>query len=176
MRFNLGKTIKSVALGSALAAVATTGFAATDGVPGTTSTGTLDIDLIIADQVRISGMSDILLPFTGGDAIGASDACIYRNTTGTYQIIATGDGAGGAFTLTDGTTPVAYAPTFDDGTGASALVSATALTAQSGADNEINCANTGLNASVGVTVDGTDAAALAAGTYAGTLTLVVSPE
>ena len=86
---------------------------------GFNSTGTLDINLDVNDEVRISNLTDINLGvFTGVDAVGSSAACVYRNGTGNYQLTASGDGVAGAFTLTDGVSTVAYAVTYDDGGGA----------------------------------------------------------
>lgn len=178
MRTTLANSLKTAALGAALTAMASIGHAATQGTPGATSTGTVNINLIVNNQVRISALTDITLPFLGPDAVGTSDACIYRNTTGSYQITATGSGGGNAFTLDDGGgTTIAYLPEYDDGTGFQTMVTGTPLTTQTGADNDVDCANVaGSNGVVQVTVDGPTAAALPSNTYAGVLTLVVAPE
>jgi hypothetical protein len=178
MRTTLAKSLKTAAVGAALTAMASIGHAATQGTPGATSTGTVNINLIVNNQVRISALTDITLPFLGPDAVGASDACIYRNTTGTYQITATGNGAGNAFLLDDGSgVTIPYITEYDDGSGFQAMTTGSPLTTQTGADNDIDCANVaGSNGVVQVTVDGPTAAALPSATYAGVLTLVVAPE
>lgn len=178
MRPSFGKFAKTLVAGGIAAAMASTAIAATDGVAGFTSTGTLDISIQVDDEVRISNLGDILLgTFAGVDAVGSSAACIYRNSATTYQITGSGNGAANAFTLTDGTNTVDYSVTFADAlTAPASLASGVALTGQDGADNDAACANTGNNATIEVTVAAADAAALPAGAYAGTLTLVVAPN
>ena len=162
-------------------------IAATDGVVGTTSTGTLDIQVDVDDLVRISGLSDILLTFdaTGtGDVIGSSTACIYRNGAGDYNVTASGSGAASAFTIQNGAavpTVIAYTVAWDDavtGTNTSAVTALTPLTGQSGANTVADDCSTGggANAFVEITIPRADLSAAPAGTYNGTLTLVVEAE
>lgn len=180
MRHSLGKLAKGFAVGGIAAAMASTAFAATDGVAGFTSTGTLDISIQVDDEVQISNLADIVLgTFGGTDASGTSAACIYRNSAPSYQITGTGNGTANAFTLTDGTSTVPYSVSFSDeasGASAASLTSGVALTAQTGADVSPTCATAGDNAQIAVTVAAADAATLPAGSYAGTLTLVVAPN
>ena len=160
------------------ACMSTTVLAATDGLVGFNSTGTLDINLDVNDEVRISNLTDINLGvFAGVDAVGSSAACVYRNGTGNYQLTASGDGAAGAFTLTDGVSTVPYSVTYDDGGGALGASTGIALTGLTGGDpGSATCAGTGNNGTVTVTVTAADASGLPAATYAGTLTLLVAPE
>ncbi|MEO1576247.1 MAG: hypothetical protein AAFU65_14975 [Pseudomonadota bacterium] len=169
---------KSVLLAAAFVGLGSTALAATDGAVGFNSTGTVDITLQVNDEVRISNLTDINLGvFAGADAIGSTDACVYRNGTGFYRITASGSGAGGAFSLTDGTNSVGYSVEFDDGTGAVAMAASTPMVGRTGADPaSATCATTGNNATVTTTVTAADGAALPAGTYTGTLTLLVAPE
>ncbi len=169
---------KTVLLAAAAAGLGSTALAATDGAVGFNSTGTVDITLNVNDEVRISNLADINLGvFGGADAVGSTDACVYRNGTGAYRITASGSGAAGAFTLTDGTNTVGYSVNYDDGTGALAMASATPMIGRTGADpSSATCATTGNNATVTTTVAAADGAALPAGTYTGTLTLLVAPE
>lgn len=169
---------KTVLLGAATAGLGLSALAATDGTVGFNSTGTVDITLAVNDEVRISNLADINLGvFGGADAVGTTDACVYRNGTGAYRITATGSGAASAFSLTDGTNSVGYSVEFDDGTGAVAMGASTPMIGRTGADPaSATCATTGNNAVVTTTVVATDAAALPAGTYTGTLTLLVAPE
>ncbi len=177
MRFSFNKAAKGLLIGGVAAAVASGAYAATDGTAGFTSTGTVDINLQVNDEVRISNMIDIPLGiFAGADATGSTGACIYRNSAATYQITATGDGVANAFTLADGPNSVPYSVSYTDNTATSSVTSGVALTARDGADNDVNCLNTGDNATVAVTVTAANAATLPAGTYAGTLTLVVAPN
>ncbi len=115
MNKSLAKAAKSLVTGGIAAALASGAFAATDGVPGFSSTGTLDISISVLDEVRISNLGDILLgTFAGVDASGTSGACIYRNSSTIYQITASGNGTANAFTLTDGAISVGYTVTYAD--------------------------------------------------------------
>lgn len=178
MNSSSGRYLRGVLAAAVAVGLGATATAATDGTVGFNSTGTVVITLDVNDEVRISNLTDINLGvFAGVDASGSSAACVYRNGTGAYQITATGDGVAGAFTLTDGTNTVAYSVDFDDGSGALAMTSGTTLAGRTGADpGSATCATTGNNANVTATVLATDAATLPAGTYAGTLTLVVAPQ
>lgn len=179
MKKSLAIAAKGLLTGGIAAALASGAFAATDGVVGFSSTGTLDISITVDDEVRISALNDILLgTFAGADSTGSSVACIYRNSATTYQITASGDGVANAFTLTDGTSTVDYSVTYADASATPvSMASGIALSAQDGADDDVDCANTGGdNAEIGVNVAAADAASLPAGNYAGTLTLVVAPN
>jgi len=176
----LNRLIRNAALGVAVAAFCGSAYAATQGAVGGNSTGSLDITVTVNDEVRISNLVDINGVFDGtNDIVGSSPACVYRNGTGLYQITASGSGAAGAFTITDGVfpTPIPYTVTYDDGSGASAMATGVTLAGQTGADPASDtCAGTGDNGTVGVTIAATDIVAAPAGSYTGTLTLVVAPE
>jgi len=179
MSFSFSKAAKGLVAGGVAVMIAANGFAANDGVVGPTSTGDLNIELTILDEVRISNLSDIVLgTFAGADLSGNSGACVFRSGTGNYEITADGSGAGGAFELSDGTNSVPYTVTYDDGTGAAALTSGTALTGQTGGDPASDTCATiaGDNGSIDVNVLATDMASLPAGAYNGLLTLTVAPE
>lgn len=178
MNKGLKNAIRGLLVGGVAAGISGVALAATDGVVGFNSTGTLDITLNVNDEVRISNLADIDLGvFAGADAVGSSAACIYRNGTGNYQLTASGDGAAGAFTLTDGVATVPYSVTYDDGAGPQAATTGVTLTGLTGADPASSiCAGTGNNANVSVTVAAADATGIPASSYIGTLTLLVAPE
>ncbi len=175
MRSNLKQAIRNIALGGAIAAISSGSFAATDGTVGFTSTGDLDIELVVADEVRISGMSDLTLNFSGTDETATSDACIYRNSGTAYQITGTGDGAGNAFELTDGTNIVPFAVTIDDGDTSVSMPAGSAVTRTNADQLDTDCFTNGPNAQISVTVTAANALALPAASYLGTLTLLVAP-
>lgn len=175
------KGVRGLVVAGAVMALSTTAsFAATQGTTGGNSTGTLDISVDVNDEVRISNLTDITGVFDGtNDVVGSSSACVYRNGTGLYNITATGDGAGNAFTLTDGViaTPIPYAVDYNDGSGAIPLTAGVTSSGMSGADQSSDtCATTGNNATISVTVAAADLLPAPAATYVGTLTLVVAPE
>ncbi len=180
MGYDMGKTIKKLAIGGLIAASATGAMAATQGTTGFISTGDLFITLTVNDEVKISNLADINLGvFAGVDAVGTSPACIYRNTGSAYSLTATGSGAGNAFELTDpgATTSVAYTVAYDDASGFSGMATGVALnsTGAAGADNDCATNPGGDNGLVQVTVSAAAGAALPALVYTGTLTLVVAP-
>ena len=178
MNKGIRKAIRGLVVGGVAVGLSSVALAATDGVVGFNSTGTVDISLDVNDEVRISNLTDINLGvFAGVDAVGSSAACVYRNGTGNYNLTASGDGAAGAFTLTDGTNTVPYSVTYDDGSGAAAATAGAVLAGLTGADPASDtCAGTGNNGTIEVTVAAADAAGLPAATYAGVLTLLVAPE
>lgn len=178
MNKGLKNAIRGLVVGGVAVGLSGVALAATDGVVGPTSTGTVDISLDVNDLVRISNLTDINLGvFAGVDAVGTSPACVYRNGTGNYNLTASGDGTAGAFTLTDGTNTVPYSVSYDDGSGAAPATSGAVLGGLTGADPASDtCGTTGNNGTIEVTVAAADAAGLPAATYAGTLTLLVAPE
>ncbi|MFZ1426724.1 MAG: hypothetical protein WAS21_08160 [Geminicoccaceae bacterium] len=157
-------------------------MAATDGTLGDTSEGSSDIDLTLPPTVKLTGVGDITLA-PNADALAANvtmfdDVCVYSNVTAArnFTVTASGDGAANAFTVTDGTTPIAYTVTFKAGTGGTG----TALTAGTVSGNFANGANNydctgGATSSFDVTFSPDAMQAGFAGDYTGTLTLLVSP-
>ena len=176
----LRKAIKHIAAVGALAAVASNVSAVpVQGTTGYTSTGSLDITLNVNDEVKISNLSDVTMDFTGSDpTTGTSSACIYRNSATAYSVVATGDGAGNAFTLTNGTDTFAYEVFWDDEDGSDQLTSGSAHSADNafGTDNDCATRPGGDNVSITISVDASDVTSLPADSYIGTLTLLVSPN
>ncbi len=179
--------MKKILLASAIAAtsvISSTAIAATDGTVGGTSTGTTVINVIVNDSVQISGLRDLGGTFDGVNAVVDSDtACVYRNGTGLYQVTGTGDGAGGAFTITNGSDTIPYAVNWNDvptaglAAGGANLTSGAPLSGQTGADtSETSCTTGGDTAAVEVTVAASDLLGVTNGTLTGTLSLLISPE
>jgi hypothetical protein len=188
--FHSGKPMKrflrvsaAAALSSVLVfAVAMPAGAATQGVVGSTSTGSVAITATVPNLVRISSLDDIALgTWSGsGDMTGSDNACVW-STTRKYQITATGSGTAGAFTLTNGgATPstiaysVQWAGTSGAGSG-SAMTSGTALTGQTTSTTSTTCGGS-TNSTLLIRVLDADLSSAPAATYTGTLTLVVAPE
>ena len=102
----LGGAIAFAATGSAAAAVTPT-----QGSLGATSQGQVGISATIPQRVQISGLADFsfgtLDPATAAST--PENVCVWSNTaTKGYSITATGSGATNAFTLSNGTTTLAY--------------------------------------------------------------------
>lgn len=172
------KFAQKVAVASTAAALfAGSAFAATQGTIGATSTGSVDINAVIPNLIQISNLNDINLgTWSGsGDMTGNDENCVWSTTRG-YNLTATGSGAANAFTITDGSNTIAYSVAWDDvDTNDQAVTSGDALAGQATDALTTNCLG-GDTANVTVTVAEADAAAAPAGSYSGTLTLVVAPE
>lgn len=157
--------------------------AASDGALDTTSTGDTFITLGVTNLVRITGVSDINLgTYSGsGDLSQADDVCVWTNQSGgNYKVLAQGDGASNAFTLTGQIgSPLPYAVRWNGTTGTAsntALVADTLSAAFSGASTtSSNCAG-GSTANFQVILDGADLLAAKPGIYTGVLTFVISPS
>jgi spore coat protein U-like protein len=163
--------------------MASPAIAESQGSLGSTSTGSVSISATVPGRVQISGLTDILFGTVDPTAAAASaeDVCVWSNTSGRgYTVAASGDGASNAFTLTDGTNDLAYAVEWADSAGQSsgtALVSGTALGGlASSATNPTCSAGPAATASLIVRMGAADLQAAVAGSYAGTLTLVVAPQ
>ena len=123
-----------------------------------------------------------------GSAYAATQGAVGGNSTGSLDITVTVNDEVRISNLADingvfdGTndvfpTPIPYSVTYDDGSGASAMATGVTLAGQTGADPASDtCAGTGDNGTVEVTIAATDIVAAPAGSYTGTLTLVVAPE
>ncbi|TQV89035.1 hypothetical protein [Aliikangiella coralliicola] len=163
----------------ALGVASTSAMAATQGTLGATSTGDLIISLDIDNLVRVSNLNDINLGnFNGGagDLSGSDTFCVYRNGAGNYNINMSGSGAANAYTLASGANTLPYAVEFVNGATTTAMATGTALTGQTGANTTSDTCGGADNVSLNVTVANGDLAAAPAGTYTGTLTIVVAPE
>lgn len=89
------KKLNTIVTGVAFAASLFAGnaMAATDGTLGATSSGTSVVSLTVADNVKITGISDIALgSWSGtGNLVGSTSYCVYRNGGDSYSITATTD-------------------------------------------------------------------------------------
>ncbi len=165
-------------------AIAGNSFAATDGVLGPTSTGTVDINVDVGTQVRITGLQDMTGNFyVTGDITDSTPACIYRNSGADYEITATSSfGVGTNFFLDDGAgNVVLYDVDFDDGSGATDLDNAVTDSTFTGADqvSETCVGSGGSNAVVSITVPELGVNGLGAATdglYTDVLSIEVAPR
>lgn len=159
-------------------------YAATDGTLGTSSTGSLSITITIPARVQITKLRDLQPPtFTGSGARSeGADLCIYTNSTaGRYRVTAVGSGSGGAFKIKNQTTleELDYALNWNDQNGTSGGVpisSGTALTNQTGADTASTNCSGGTNSNLQVTFSEQNLLAAEAGTYSGSLSIMVEPD
>ena len=178
MENKMKKLMRATAL---IAGMTTTGvvIAATQGTVGGISTGDLDIDVTINDEVQISNLTDLTGTFTGVDMTLTDTACVYRNAGGDYTVTAQGDGAANAFTITDGATVVPYTVQWSSDGGTTFESLATSVTSASHTGNaapDCSAAPAGDNVTIQVDLAAIDLVAAAAGTLSGTLTLTVAPN
>lgn len=174
------------AIGTALfLAVPSAALAATQGSLGATSSGTVGISATIPARVQISGLSDFgfgtLDP--GSAASTAKNVCVWSNTgTKGYNVTATGDGTASAFTLSNGSTTLAYGVEWAGSSGQStgtSLTTNTALTGLTSTATTPTCASgpaTTASLIVKFSTAQLQAAVGSATAYTGTLTLLVAPE
>lgn len=154
------------------------------GTTGTTSTGTLDIDLVKNNNVRISNLSDIDF---GTTAVVPTEQfislCVY-STTGGYSLTASSEhGTGTDFRLANAGDSdfITYNVLFNDAdTGAigdaTDLNHTTPLTTQTGANTTSDTCGGGTNSRLFVDIDATSFGNAGADTFADVLTLTVAPE
>jgi len=165
-------------------------LAAEQGTLGETSEGSSDIEVEIQNMIQITDIDDITVEYgpTGSAGNGfpngistGDDVCIYTNQVDTtYLVTATGDGAGGAFTIESAAEDtIAYEVFWGDSDDPSAA--AVALT--SGVENATqftNATNTfpcvTNNASFRIAMTHSNLMNVPAGVYEGTLTINVVPD
>jgi hypothetical protein len=171
----------TIGFGALVGETTRSSFAATQGTIGATSDGALNITLTIAILARVSGIDDIDLgTWSGsGDLAISDDICVWASGGG-YSITASGDGAGGAFTLGSGDNTVEYSVKWADGGGSesgTALSSNAALEGQTSTATSSDCdGGNDPSATVAVEIAENQLAGAAGGSYSGTITLVVAPE
>jgi hypothetical protein len=160
------------------------GWQATTGL----SVGILLLQLALATpataKVRITGLSDVSFGTISNltiDAVQAQSVCVYSNgPSNSYGVRADGSGAGGAFTLTNGVTTMAYDVRWSSQSGQSngtVLSPGVILSSQTTNAQNQTCSNgPPTTASLIVTLPATSLSSAGAGNYSGTLTLIVSEE
>lgn len=141
---------------------------------------TINFSLTIAGVVRISQLNDINLgTFDGISNLAASDSlCVFRNFPGAYGVRVSGQGTGGAFVVVNGTSQVPVAVTWNDGTGAAALMAGALLSGRANAYSaDPDCAGGAANNAVlGVSVLAIDMQVADPGLHSGVLTVTVEVQ
>jgi hypothetical protein len=136
------------------------------------------------DKVRITGLTDVAfgsIANLGADAVRSQSLCLFSNSsTNGYNVTATGTGSGGAFTLTSGALSLPFDVQWSSSSGQSSgsqLSPNVPLTGQVSTASQQTCSSgPATSASLIVILRATALSSATAGTYAGTLTLLVSPE
>lgn len=154
--------------------------AVTQGDLNPTSTAQFNVQIVIPEQVRISGLSDINFgTYSGtGNLESDQDICVYSNiVNGRYDITTQGDGAGNAYTLTNGGDTIPYSVFWSPSTGPSGgtpMTATTTLTNQLNANTQTDdCSVGGLSANIRVLMNDADLHGISNGLYSGTLSVIV---
>lgn len=137
-----------------------------------------------SNKVRVTNLTDVnfgMIANLGSDAIQGQSLCLFADTTTNgYTVTATGAGPGGAFQLASGLSSMPYEVEWSDTSGRSSGVQLDAnvpLTGQTSAASQQTCNNgPATTASLIVVLRSTALSSATAGSYNGTLTLVVGPE
>lgn len=159
-------------------------FAATQGALGSTSTSTVNVQIIVPAMVQVTGLTDITLGTTSTyPATGSTTMCIYSNISspsGSYYVTATSQNTTGSnFRVKDsGTDFVTYSAYWNNATASTqttAMTSGTKSTQQTGGNSaSLTCAG-GTNANFNISFSGSQLAGVPAATYSDVVTIVVSP-
>ena len=137
-----------------------------------------------SNNVRITKLTDIdfgSLANLGVDASLAQNICVFANTSGNrYRVTATGSAPGGAFALVSGGVFLDYEVQWNASSGQSSgtqLTSGVARTGLVSAATQQTC-NSGppTSASLVVLLRSTALSSARAGSYAGTLTLIIGAD
>ena len=140
--------------------------------------------LAASNNVRISNLSDVAfgtLTNLGADAVNSQSVCVFANTSSNgYRITASGSSSGGSFALGSGPNLLGYevqwspSPGQSSGTALSPNVSLTGLFTT--ATQQTCNSGPASSASLIVVLRSSALSSAAAGSYSGTLTLVLGPE
>ena len=138
-------------------------------------------------SARITGLTDVNFGIINSalDQSFSQNVCIYSvkgngNQEIGYSVQATGDGAGGAFSLASGSQILPYEVRWADAANQTSGTQLTAGALVSGfansSDSQTCFGGAQQNASLTVTVRGTQIAAATAGNYSGVLQVTIVPE
>jgi spore coat protein U-like protein len=137
-----------------------------------------------ASKARITGLSDVAfgtIANLGVDAIRTENVCVYStSTTSGYNVTASGTGPSGAFQLASGTRSMPFEVQWSGSPGQTSgttLSPNVPLTGQVSTATQQACSSgPSSSASLVVVLRSAALSSATAGTYNGTLTLVVGPE
>lgn len=153
-------------------------LAATQGAPGPVSRGSIAITVSLRAPPRVAGLSDFALDGASATTSASQDLC-FTGIPHSYTIAASGDGPGGALSLSNGSDSVAYRVEWlpaGDLARTRALSGDVPATVRTVA-NRADCASAQGRGRLRIALDPAAAARLEAGAaYAGTLNLTLSPE
>ena len=171
-------TIASALFAALLAATpfTPTAHAANDGTLGATSTGDIDITLVVPNLAQISRLDDVGTTWAGGNVTLNESFCVF-STTRLYTIQAdSANGTGTTFRLHNAGNYIPYEVDWTDTGGTpDNMDHATPLASQATTATAVDCGAAD-NTTLTVSILGTDIAAVPAASYTDTLTLLVTPQ
>jgi hypothetical protein len=137
-----------------------------------------------ADKARITGLADVsfgAIGNLGADAVRSESLCLYSSsTTNGYNVTATGAGPGGAFQLSSGGLSLPFEVQWSSSAGqrsGTQLSPNVPLTGQVSAATQQTCGSgPASSASLIIVLRSGALSSATAGTYSGTLSLLVAPE
>ncbi|QKR99772.1 hypothetical protein F9288_09080 [Sphingomonas sp. CL5.1] len=137
-----------------------------------------------AQQVQVSGLANVAFGTVANfsvDLVRSQSICVYSSAAnGRYQVTATGNGAGGAFTLASGSNLLAYEVQWSASSGqatGTALRPGVALAGQTSIATQNKCGSgAAASASLIALIRASQISAATAGQYRGTLTLLIAPN
>jgi len=161
-----------LAMGSTAASAGTDGLRATRGA---TSSASLNVGLVIPEQLNVNGLNSLALQADGrGGLSGATSACISGLASGQYTLSAVGSGENGRFEATDGHESMPFDVAYGEGNGHSQpLTMGEALTQLAGSGAR-GCTDDTPNARLSIRMN--SPATNPAAKLQGALTLVIAPE
>lgn len=134
------------------------------------------------EKVRIGQLNDLafgILPTVSVDQIASDNLCVYSTSaTHGYRVTVTGNGPTAAFVMTSGNDQLPFDVqwAFSSGqTTGTSLTPGVALAGTTSNDSDQNC-SLSRSASLIAVVRATDNGAATAGTYSGSLTILVAPN
>ena len=137
-----------------------------------------------SNKVRITNLSDVSFGTIGNlnvDAVQSQSVCVYADTNSSgYNVTGIGAGPGGAFQLSSGAASMSFDVLWSSSPGQNSgtqLTPNVPLTGQVSTGTHQSCSNgPATTASLVVVLRSIALSSAAAGTYNGTLTLVIGPE
>ena len=164
----------------AIVATAAPTRAATQGNIGATSTGSTTISARSGIFIRITGLDDLDFGTWNGSSNLTRDSfhCVGTNQASRrFNIRAVGSGAGGAFTLSNGSGgTLAYSAAYRSGTGVNRALTANAVQTGHVGVALSACRSGSQTMRLRLTISTAQFGAARDGVYTGTLTLTVAPE
>lgn len=140
--------------------------------------------LAASNKVRISNLADVAFGTVANlssDAVSSQSVCLFADTGNNgYNITATGTGPGGTFVLSSGLATLSYDVLWSSSPGqrsGTELTPSVPLTGQVSTASQQTCNNgPATSASLVVVLRSAALSSAVAGSYSGTLTLLVGPE